>query len=593
MPLTQRTRTWLGIVCLTLSLAGCITIALGATVVGAVGLAAAALAGAAGWWAPSGEAPSPLDETQYAIARMSHEVRTPLTSIIGILDLLDGTDAAVDDEERPELLDLARAEARHMEHLIENLHSAARLARTGLDPDPKPIAIAALVARVVDRFPSVARRTYLPSGDLRALADEQLTAQIITNLVQNLQRYAPEGEVTISAERRGHEVAVLFSDDGPGIVDASRVFDRSSSGHGLGIGLPLSRELAEAMGGRLQIEPPRRRGTTFALTLPHTDRTNGLRPQGPEQRTGRVIAHAPRARLLIDLAAALAERSLDRTMAGIHRLYVELLGATGTVLMVPYEGAFQPISAAGTTNVPKVVDATLSHVLRTGSTVELTGISNPGVPKWQAELDGRAALAFPVIDGADVVGVMVVAFAHANDLPANRAGQVAQALAQLAAFAIHRSALARDVAFERTLRSTVMEALPIAISVFAGDPPTVVDWNQREREMLGLTDNSVRPADLDSTQHLFDVRFSDGTPLTVDNAPVTAAIRTGETTGPFLLNIRRLDGSEICTRTYCAPFFGEDGKVAGAVVTSEEVGVAETNTAATGRATTPPLPRPA
>jgi PAS domain-containing protein len=148
------------------------------------------------------------------------------------------------------------------------------------------------------------------------------------------------------------------------------------------------------------------------------------------------------------------------------------------------------------------------------------------------------------------------------------------ALAQLAAFAIHRSALARDVAFERTLRSSVMEALPIAISVFAGDPPTVVDWNQREREMLGLTDNSLRPAGLDASQHLFNVRFSDGTPLTVDNAPVTAAIRTGKTTGPFFLSIQRLDGSEVSTRTHCAPFFGDDGKVAGAVVTSEEIAAA-------------------
>ena len=182
------------------------------------------------------------------------------------------------------------------------------------------------------------------------------------------------------------------------------------------------------------------------------------------------------------------------------------------------------------------------------------------------------------MDGREAVGVLVVAFAQTNDIPAGRAGHVAMALAQLAGFAIHRASLARDVAFERTLRSSVMESLPIAISVFAGDPPTVVDWNQREREMLGLSDDVVRPSDLDSSQSMFKVRFADGTPLTVDNAPVTAAIRTGHTAGPFLLTVRRSDGTDITTRTYCAPFFDEDGTVAGAVVTSEELGISRPDT---------------
>ena len=118
-----------------------------------------------------------------------------------------------------------------------------------------------------------------------------------------------------------------------------------------------------------------------------------------------------------------------------------------------------------------------------------------------------------------------------------------------------------------------MQSLPIAISVFAGDPPRVIDWNEQERRMLRLDDDVQRPSDLDASQNLFDVRFADGTPLTVDNAPVSQAIRSGRSAGPFLLRIRRLDGTETITRTHCAPFSDPDGRVIGAVVTSEELDI--------------------
>jgi PAS domain-containing protein len=148
------------------------------------------------------------------------------------------------------------------------------------------------------------------------------------------------------------------------------------------------------------------------------------------------------------------------------------------------------------------------------------------------------------------------------------------ALADLTAPAIVRAALSEDVVFERRLRASVIDELPIAVSIFAGDPPRVIDMNRKERELLQIDEDSVRPRELAASQHVFDVRFADGTALSVDNAPVTTAIRTGRATGPFILIVRRADGSQIHTRTYCAPFFGDDGTVAGAVVTSEPLDVA-------------------
>ncbi|MDJ0962576.1 MAG: ATP-binding protein [Acidimicrobiia bacterium] len=574
MHFDQSSRRILAGACVVAGVLGILLVLAGVTFAGVPVIVVALALGAFGWLIDTGE-PTGSADTEELVARMSHELRTPLTSVIGMLDLLDSDQGTLEAEEAAELLGLARSEAEHIEHLVANLHSASRLARNTLEPSPVPINIARLTSRVVDRFPSVARRTYLPTGRLLAMADPQLTTQVITNLVQNVERYAPDGEVTITVERRDDYVALVLSDDGPGIdrEEEAAIFSDSASDRGLGIGLTLSRELAEAMGGDLAIERSRRRGATFALLLPHTDEALASPTEHLPKHAAPVIAHSPRARLLVDLAAAFAERSLDRTMAGIHRLYVELLGATGTVLMVPEGEAFQPVASSASAPSQWVVDATLTHVLRTASPVELSGLAEPGVPDWQRHLGGRAALAVPVMDGTEPVGVLVVSFAHANDIPAGRAGHVAMALAQLAAFAVHRASLARDVAFERTLRSSVMESLPIAISVFAGDPPTVVDWNQRERDMLGLSDDVVRPSDLHSSQSMFRVRFADGTPLTVDNAPVTAAIRSGQTAGPFLLTVQRADGTDITTRTYCAPFFDEDGTVAGAVVTSEELGI--------------------
>jgi PAS domain-containing protein len=576
MPFSESTRRRIAVAVPIVTAAGIAFLIGDATLPAAILLVAASLIGAIGWLGAPDGADDRVDHIQDLLARMSHELRTPLTSVLGMLDILHGSEVSLDDEEREELLAVARTEAYHMEHLVTNLHTAARLARNVLTPEPRPVALAPLVGRIVDRFPGVARRTYLPGGDLRAFADPHLTAQIITNLIQNVHRYAPSGELTITIERRKDLVSMLFSDDGPGIPPdrAARIFEPSRSARGLGIGLTTSRELAETMGGALTIEPSRRAGATFVLALPYTDLTAGDDPDAEPRRADPVVAHSPRARLLVDLAAAFAERSLDRTMAGLYRMYADLLGATGALLMLPEGETFRPVTGSDASSGGQIVDATLSHVLRTGSPVHLNGIANAGAPDWQRALLGRVALALPVKDGGQTVGVVVVGFNQPNDIPDSRTGELADALAQLAAFAIHRSSLARDVAFERTLRSSVMEALPIAISVFTGDPPEVVDWNQRERDLLGLSADKSRPGDLDGSQHRFDVRFADGTPLTVDTAPVTAAIRTGRSTGPFLLNIRRLDGTEVTTRTYCAPFFGDDGRVAGAVVTSEELDVA-------------------
>ena len=105
------------------------------------------------------------------------------------------------------------------------------------------------------------------------LGDAQLIMQVVANLIQNIERYAPSGEVRISfSEENGYRTA-RFADSGPGIpaYRAGRIFTDGASAEGLGLGLSLSRQLARAMGGDLSIENPGSPGAVFKIRLPVSD----------------------------------------------------------------------------------------------------------------------------------------------------------------------------------------------------------------------------------------------------------------------------------------------------------------------------------
>jgi K+-sensing histidine kinase KdpD len=557
--------------------AGMVAALLQSAVVIILGCNAAAIAAAVGAWLSEDRG----DDSAELIAAVSHELRTPLTGILGTFELLTEAGIPLEPSEVDELLLAAHGEANHMLHIIGNLHARSRLQRSTLEPARVPVDVRAIVTRAVSRSPRIAGRTQLSPGDSAAVVgDAQLIMQIVTNLIQNVARYAPDGELHIRFERRDGWMLTSFSDDGPGVApeDAERIFRGNASTRGLGIGLGLSRALAAAMGGGLTLEPSQRRGATFVLRLPASDQPAPPQKVHTVLGAGKTPAHSPRARLLIDLAEALSEPSLDRVIAGIRKLYVELLGATGGVLLIPGgDGSYSCVGAMDPA-APRLRAAALNTAMTGSGSLRVDALGPAGMQALESIVGGRAALLLPVRDAERTVAVLAIGWKAAEAIPEAAARNVAEALANVAASAIDRTELARDVVFERALRSSVLDELPLAVSIFVGDPPRVIDWNRKEREMLGLADDSRRPEDLDQSQTLFDVRFADGTPLTVENAPVSTAIRTGKAAGPFILVVRRLDGTQVHTRTYCAPFFGHDGRPAGAVVTSEPLDLA----AATG-----------
>jgi K+-sensing histidine kinase KdpD len=535
---------------------------------------AAAVATATAAWLVREEQPDQSD----LIAEVSHELRTPLTGILGTLELLTDSTIPLEPSEVDELLITAHSDANHLLHVVGNMHARSRLDRAVLTPDAVPTNLRSIVGKAVSRSPQVANRCYLSPGDQAvAVGDPQLLMQIVNNLVQNIERYAPDGEVRVNFDRTGDLMTVSFQDSGPGIpVDrAERIFDTSGSTQGLGLGLTLSRQLAIAMGGDLLLDNPGQPGATFTLRLRASDE---IIPVGPGEEFfpgDRSRAHSPRARLLVDLAEALVRPSLDQVVGGINKVYRELLGATGAVLFVPGpDGGF---SAAGPYSEGADIAAhssrELEQVITEGSTVTIDDVNDSDWGSVET-LGGHAAMLLPVHENDQIVAIFAVGWKSVDLMPSGNAVDVAEALAEITASAIARAALSKDILYERQLRSSVLDELPIAVSVFAGEPPRLVDWNRKERELLGIDDPGIRPTDLGASQNLFDVRFADGTPLTVDNAPVTQAIRTGQATGPFILLVRRIDGSQTHTRTYCAPFFNSQGEVAGAVVTSEPMDLA-------------------
>jgi len=420
-----------------------------------------------------------------------------------------------------------------------------------------------LVRQALDRVPTVEKRTFVDGDTAVVLADPALLLQIVLNLLQNVDRYAPQGEVEIEFTADDRSVSLAISDDGPGLEpEQGSVFRGGSSDQGLGLGLPLSRQLARLMNGDLTVGSSRREGATLVLTLPAT--TEVPAPNlARSSDANPIVALSPRAKVIVDMAEALVERSLDRVVAGFSKLCSDLIGASSLMLAVPTpDGRFERASSFGSRAPFRAGDSEILHrTLQATEPLVVASLTGAGDPDLADELGTDTAVLCPVRHHSDPVGVLVIGWPDPQAVPGPQGMSVATAVAELTAFALDRSALSRDAELERELRSSVMESLPIAISVFAGDPPRVVDWNERERTMLGLTDDIQRPSDLDVTQ----------------------AIRSGRSAGPFLLRVRRLDGTVTVTRTHCAPFTDAEGNPVGAVVTSEELDIAPSMPAAEAR----------
>jgi len=209
---------------------------------------------------------------------VSHELRTPLTAIRGHVAAL--SEGLVDDPEARALsLEIISAETERLARLVGDVRDLAKLDAHRFTLLEEEVDMEQVVHRAYATFDDEARRRSIDyRSDVRSqpviITDGDRVLQIITNLLSNAFRWTPDGgriEVALAGDNGGVSVAV--SDNGPGIAadDRDRIFRPFWShdhGGGTGLGLAIASELAQALGGQIELETRVGEGSTFELVLP-------------------------------------------------------------------------------------------------------------------------------------------------------------------------------------------------------------------------------------------------------------------------------------------------------------------------------------
>jgi two-component system OmpR family sensor kinase len=235
----------------------------------------------------------------------SHELRTPLTSIRGYAELFRRGAA-----DRPE--DLAKAmrrieeEANRMGVLVDDMLLLARLDQ-GRPLERQPVDLSVISRDAVDDFRAVSPERpidFAPAGSVFVPGDEARLRQVLGNLLQNVRRHTPgDTPVHVRVYSGATEAVIEVADEGPGMSaeDASRVFERfwrsdpsrTRASGGAGLGLAIVAAIADAHGGRAEVQTAPGAGATFRVRLPlqvpitpEQSAHNGTAPSAPEAASG-------------------------------------------------------------------------------------------------------------------------------------------------------------------------------------------------------------------------------------------------------------------------------------------------------------------
>jgi two-component system OmpR family sensor kinase len=233
-----------------------------------------------------------LQSQQDLVANVSHELKTPLTSIQGFSQaLLDGT--AGDAETRDRAAAVIHEEAGRMRRLVEELLDLARLEGGQVTLAREPVDLGEVMWCTADRFSPQSEQNDtilevdVPPGLPPVVGDADRLGQVFGNLVDNALKHArvgaDGGRVVLRVEERDRMVVCSVTDNGPGIsAEAlSRVFERfyqvdksrAQRGGGAGLGLAIAQEIVQAHGGRIRAESVEGLGTRFTVELPAADGT--------------------------------------------------------------------------------------------------------------------------------------------------------------------------------------------------------------------------------------------------------------------------------------------------------------------------------
>lgn len=219
---------------------------------------------------------------------ISHDLRTPLTSISGNALILTEKNPLLTEEKRRELSAAIYEDANWLNHLVENLLSITRMENGQVNLHIQPELIQDIFDDVLAHLDHDAARhtivTNVADDLLMADMDAQLIEQVLVNLINNAIKYTPEhSRIELFAAPEGKFVRICVTDNGPGIPEESRdkLFDmfytlgktRSDGRRGLGLGLALCRSIVAAHGGVIDVQNAAPHGACFRFSLPRTEVT--------------------------------------------------------------------------------------------------------------------------------------------------------------------------------------------------------------------------------------------------------------------------------------------------------------------------------
>ena len=214
---------------------------------------------------------------------LSHDVRTPLTTLIGYLDAAHK--GIVTGKERDDYIETARRKAHDLKDYIDVLFDWFKLNSNEFAMDIKIIEAAEFTRNIlIDWIPIFEDKQidyciYIPEQPFRVNLDPDAYMRILNNLIQNVIAHSHADKIEISLTKQNNDMKILVSDNGVGIEksDLKHIFerlykcDKGRSEKGSGLGLAITHQLAEKMNGSISVESTQGKGTTFTLLFPLTD----------------------------------------------------------------------------------------------------------------------------------------------------------------------------------------------------------------------------------------------------------------------------------------------------------------------------------
>jgi signal transduction histidine kinase len=216
------------------------------------------------------------------LASVSHELRTPLNGIIGYAELVqDENDGAA----RHEYAAVIQSSGHHLLNLVNSILDLARVEAGKVTLETAPVAVRELVQTIVANYQPMATEkgltlTLTLGEDVPDTlpGDTMRLTQVLNNLLHNALKFTQQGEVALIVQRRGERLRFTVRDTGPGIAkhEQKLIFDKfrqvasfeNRHHDGVGLGLALSRQLVELMGGELGVDSTPGKGSAFSFSLP-------------------------------------------------------------------------------------------------------------------------------------------------------------------------------------------------------------------------------------------------------------------------------------------------------------------------------------